>query len=62
MDVAKLPNEFSKDKDPNFKYPEKYVMPDDYNFDLTGINFPFTFSILLLNFQTQLNNFKSLII
>ena len=36
MNSTKLPNEFSSKKDPNFKYPEKFVMPEDYDFDLSG--------------------------
>jgi hypothetical protein len=31
-----LPNESSLNKDPNFKYPEKFKMPDDYNFDISS--------------------------
>ena len=32
-----LPNEHSLNKDTNFKYPAKFKMPDDYDFDLSGI-------------------------
>ena len=36
MTSAKLPNEFSPDTDPNFKYPNKFKMPEDYDFDISG--------------------------
>ena len=31
-----LPKEFSPDKDPNFKYPDKFKMPEDYDFNTKG--------------------------
>ena len=36
MNKTKLPDEYSSDKDPNFTYPEKFKVPEDYDFRLRG--------------------------
>ena len=34
MDFSEIPKEISPNRDPNFKYPEKFKVPEDYDFTL----------------------------
>ena len=36
MQPVKVPDEYSPNRDPNFKYPDKFKMPEDYDFDLSS--------------------------